>query len=246
MGSEEGLSSNEHYIRDQLRYPDWYIRLEDYLRKDIFPVVHDDPLLSARRNAFYDLVSKMLSKNLIPLAQTGPDLDSERQPIDTVVIHHTEEDPNITLEKLSALGLIRQYAQRYLDNDVWGHKELRGKPIWSGHFRNGRMVFFAYHWLVRPDGSTQSLLEDSAVGRHALDLNPRSIGLSFSGNFEHSTPSDSQIEAASRVISGNYSFVDPSRILGHREVIQQRTCPGDQFLGGWKNTLLEEIKKTPT
>ncbi len=244
MSGEDVNARIEQYWRDQLQHPDWYIRLEDYLRKDIFPVVHDNPALSLQRNRFYDVVTQMLIDRQIPLATSGPNLDSERQPIDTVVIHHTEENPDISLGKLSAIGFIRQYAQRYLDDDIYGHKGLKGQPIWSGHFRNGEMVFFAYHWLVRPDGTTDRLLDDQYVGRHALDLNPKSIGISLSGNYEHSTPPEEQVIATGKIIKESYPFIKPTRIFGHLEVMQQRTCPGNQFIRGWKGTILEAVKNS--
>jgi hypothetical protein len=243
MAETEKLNPELPYWRLQLSFPDWYVRLENYLRTEIFPIVHDDPELKARRHVFYDLVSDMLKKGRIPLAKGGPDLDAERQPIQAIIIHHTEEDPDISLDKLSAIAFIRQYAKAYLDDDLYGHKGVRGEPIWSGHFRNGRQVFFAYHWLIRPDGKAERLLEDSQMARHAVQMNPTTIGIALSGNYEHSTPPLTQIEAAAKVIRENYSFVDIGNILGHCEVMSGRTCPGDKFLPEWKKVLIEAVRR---
>lgn len=243
MEAEEAkASAQQEQWRQQLQYPDWYVRLEPYLRSTIYPIVHDDPELKAERHRFYGLVEDMLKTGEIPLAETGPNLDSERQPIKAVIIHHTEEDPNITLDRLSAIGFVRQYGQKYLDDDVYGHKGLRGQPIWSGHFKDGKMVFFAYHWLIRPDGQAERLLEDKYVGRHAVQNNPHTVGIALSGNYEHSTPPIEQIDSAAQTIRNNYAFVDVDRIFGHREVMEGRTCPGDKFLDGWKNTLVGAVK----
>lgn len=230
------------YWKGQLQYPDWYIRLEDYLKTTIYPIVHDNPALKAERHAFYALVEEMLEGGLIPLAETGPDLEAERQLLDTIVIHHTEEDPNITLSRLSAIGFVRQYGQNYLNDNVWGITGLKGQPVWSGHFREGKMVFFAYHWLIRPDGKAERLLDDKYIGRHSMQMNPRSIGIALSGNYEHSAPPLKQIKAAADTIKSNYDFVDQHRILGHCEVMEGRTCPGDEFLTNWKKTLLSLAK----
>lgn len=243
MSTESSNATNtESFWRAQLAYPNWYVRLEDYLRTTIYPIVHDNPKLKEGQHRFYGLVEEMLINNQIPLAETGPDLDSERQPIDAVIIHHTEEDPNISLDRLSAIGLVRQYGQKYLDDDVYGHKGLKGQPVWSGHFRNGKQVFFAYHWLIKPDGNAERLLDDKYVARHAVQNNPHTVGIALSGNYEHSTPPIAQINTVAQTIRDNYSFVDIGRIFGHREVMQGRTCPGDQFLGGWKNTLLSAVR----
>lgn len=227
------------FIKQQLQHPDWYIRLEDYLQSKIFPVVHGVPELKAERDIFYTLVEEMLEKGLIPLAESGPDLDVSRGKIDTIVIHHTEEEPDIRLTMLSAIGFVRQYGLNYLNDNVWGMTGLKGQPIWSGHFQSGKMVFFAYHWLVRPDGKEERLLDDTNVGRHSMDMNPRSIGIALSGNYEHATPPLSQIQATAHVIKENYAYIENDGILGHCEVMENRTCPGDRFLKEWKKTLVD-------
>lgn len=230
------------YWESRFRAPDWYNQLEHELTNFIFPYTPDDSLMKAWRHHVYELAGEMLERGEIPLAASGPNLDRERKELDTIVMHHTEENPAISLAKLSAIGLLRQYALEYLGNDVLGG-QVRGEPVWSGHFRQGKMVFFAYHWLIRPDGTVERLLEDSAIGWQAgnWDVNTRSIGIAISGNYSHSTPPDAQIAAAARVIREHYPFVARERIWGHCEVGSGPACPGDQFLGGWKEQLLAQL-----
>lgn len=227
------------YWESRFRYPDWYARLEHELNSSVLTVVHDDPLLQAWRHQVYSLAGEMLERGEIPLADSGPDLDAARQPLDTLVLHHTEEDPQIPLAKLNAIGLLRQYGSQYLENDVLG-RAVRGEPVWSGHFRQGRMVFFAYHWLIRPDGTCERLLDDSALGWHAgnWEINTRSIGIALSGNYEHATPPSAQLAATARLIRTYYPSIAPARIFGHCEIRPELTCPGEFFLTGWKKTLL--------
>jgi len=236
------LDFQREYWQSRLQYPDWYIRLEKELRQLFFPVVHNDPQLKVFRNRVYDLVEELLAGDKIPLAVGGPDLDRERKAIDTVVIHHTEEDPQMSLGKLSAIGLVRQYGFEYLENDVPGDR-VRGQPVWSGHFREGKMVFFAYHWLIRPDGRAERLLEDAYIGWHAgnWETNTRSVGVVLSGNYEEAIPPFAQIEAAAKVIREYYPRVARGCIIGHREVkkVASCTCPGAYFLATWKETLLQ-------
>ena len=242
MPSEMNLDFERAYWESRLRYPDWYNRLANELDQLFFPVVHDNPQLKAFRNQVYDLVEELLEGRAIPLAEEGPDLDKERRPVDTIVIHHTEEAPDMRLGKLSAIGLVRQYARQYLGDNVLGRR-IRGEPIWSGHFRNGEMVFFAYHWLIRPDGVAERLLEDRYIGWHAgnWDVNTRSVGIALSGNYENGTPPIAQIEAAAKVIREHYAHVAASDLVGHREVTGGITCPGADFLEGWKKRLISEI-----
>ncbi|HLI05132.1 MAG TPA: peptidoglycan recognition family protein [Ktedonobacteraceae bacterium] len=222
----------------QLCFPDWYVRLEEQLRSQLFPVVRSDPDLKRFRHQVYELVEALLEDGTLPLAQNGPEMDEERKPLDTIVIHHTTEEPDIRLGKLSAIGLVRQYAFQYLANNVLG-RPVRGQPIWSGHFRQGKMVFFAYHWLIRPDGKAERLLEDSYIGWHAgnWDINTRSIGIAFSGDYEDSSPPAAQIAAAARLARTQYPQIARARIFGHHEIAAGTTCPGAHFLHGWKYAL---------
>ena len=236
------LDFQQSYWEEQLLYPDWYVRLEDELQARFFPIVHSDPQLKAYRNKVYALIANMVEKKRLPLAEHGPNLDIQRQPLQTIVIHHTEEAPDIDLGRLSAIGLIRQYAYQYLAGNVLGHRVKR-QPIWSGHFRQGSMVFFAYHWLVRSDGTAERLLEDEYIGWHAgnWEMNTHSIGIALSGNFEHAVPSLTQIEAVAHLINKHYPCLDSKHIIGHREVREGITCPGAYFLNGWKATLLQRL-----
>lgn len=230
------------YWENKFRLPDWYRQLAYELTSFVFSVVHDDPQLKAWRHQIYSLAGEMLERGEIPLASAGPDLDEERKPLDTLVLHHTEEDPHISLAKLNAIGLLRQYGYQYLENNVLG-RAVSGEPVWSGHFRQGKMAFFAYHWLIRPDGTCEHLLEDHALGWHAgnWDINTRSIGIALSGNYEHTTPPPAQIAATAQLIRARYPSIASERILGHREIRPELTCPGEHFLSTWKEQLLQSI-----
>ena len=236
------LDFQRAYWEEKLLYPDWYVRLEDELQQLFFPVVHHNPQLKAFRNQVYELIAELVLARKLPLAHDGPNLDLHRQPLQTIVIHHTEEMPEMSLGKLSAIGLVRQYAYQYLTDNVLGHR-VKGQPIWSGHFRAGAMVFFAYHWLVRPDGTTERLLEDAYIGWHAgnWEVNTKSIGIALSGNYEDTAPPLTQIAAVAHLIKEQYSHIPKENVLGHREVKEGITCPGVYFLTDWKETLLNNL-----
>jgi len=122
-------------------------------------------------------------------------------------------------------------------------RHVSGEPVWSGHFRLGEMVFFAYHWLIRPDGTVERLLEDTAIGWHAGNwaVNTSSVGIALSGDYETNTPPYVQIEATARIIREHYPGVAQGSIAGHREVAGGVTCPGAYFLHGWKQTLWDLV-----
>lgn len=254
--TEQKNKLRNHWTK-YLQQPDWYIHLEPFLQEWIYSYVHDDQTVKAVREPFYLLVADMLENNEIPLALSGSDFDEPRRkrlemglpPIDTVVIHHSEADPGEHMDKqpklLNAVGAIRQYAYEFAKNP-----ELRGKPIWSGHFTpEGKQVFSAYNGLVTPDGNFTWMLEDRER-RYRLwhaggEINDRSAALVVVGNYERSIPPMVQIDGLARTIKENYPDVkfDSQHLLGHREVNSARTCPGENFLGeaGWKEALLDKL-----
>lgn len=242
MSAKQKSNITKEYLIKQLQHPDWYIRLEDFLTTIVFPI-EDNPKIKTERHMFYDLVNEMLSDGLIPLASKGPNFDKERKPIDTIVIHHTDENPHIKLSKLSAMGFVRQYGKDYLHEETCGYK-VKGQPIWSGHFKDGKMIFFAYHFIVFENGRIERLLENRYIGWQSgnWDINTRSIAIVLAGDYENKNPSEKQISSIGNIIKQNYSSVSLDRIFGHREINLQTICPGDKFIGGWKNTLLETAK----
>lgn len=242
MSVDKNINLSKDHLKKQLQYSDWYIRLGDFLTTKVFPI-EDNPKIKTQRHQFYDLVTQMLSENKIPLAKNGPNFDKDRKPIDTIVIHHSDEDPNMKLAKLSAIGFIRQYGKDYLHEETCGYK-VQGQPIWSGHFRNGKMIFFAYHFIVFENGRIERLLEDKYIGWQSgdWDINTRSIAIVLAGDYENKKPSEKQIKAIANIIKQNYPHVSLNRVFGHREINLQTICPGDKFIGGWKNTLLEAAR----
>jgi hypothetical protein len=167
-----------------------------------------------------------LERGMIALAETGENEDAERKLVDTVVIHHTSGTAsNYTLPYLNATQLLRIYVPAYLA-DGRHHK----KPLWSGHFYNGKQVFWGYHWFIFPDGRAERILPDSAIGWHAgnWEVNTRSVGICFAGNFMEQPPNPAMLQACQQIITEHYN--DPvMRLIGHKEAPRDTTCPGDTF-----------------
>ena len=105
------------------------------------------------------------------------------------------------------------------------------------------MVFFAYHWLIRSDGSAQRLLQDNQIGWHAgsWSINCASVAICFSGDFEKKIPNKKMLNAAVKIIRENYSQVKKKNILGHGETKPEPTsCPG-KYLGHIKRYIWERL-----
>jgi hypothetical protein len=228
--------------RETLRRPDWYLTLQpEYEALFQRARAAADPAVAASIAVpIYEFFQERLACGEIVLGATGPAWDGQRMPIDTAVIHHTKLRPGVTWQRLDAIQLIRVYA-RYYTHPGAHERHIRGQPIHSGHLRDGRQVFYAYHWLVREDGSSERLLLDGETGWQAGDwnVNCRSVAIALDANLEHTSPPDAMLAEAARILREHYPDVAAGRVLGHREVNPRTTCPGGAFLGGWKRRLLE-------
>ncbi|MDO8572564.1 MAG: peptidoglycan recognition family protein [bacterium] len=222
----------------------WYLFLaEDLLNLNKKAQEGNGKITQEIKDEVYSFFENHLANGDIMLGRQGPNWDQERKPIDTVVIHHTRGNPNITQQRLSAMHLIRLYALYYASPTYEPDKYIKGQPIYSNHFRDGKQVFYAYHWLVRMNGDVERLLPDNETGWHAgnWEVNCRSVAICLDNNYENSSPSDVVLSATAKIIKENYGNVDKKRIFGHREINPKKTCPGNLFLDGWKGNLLEII-----
>lgn len=219
--------------------PDWYVQLADELML-IRELPGKDPAKYKVREYFED----RLFNDKVALAKTGPDLDEQRKPVDTIVVHHTSNDQAYTLPKMNAVQLLNVYVPHYLNPGEGREKSMQYQPIWSNHFHEGRQVFYAYHWFIHKDGSIQRLLGDDKIGWHAgnWDINCRSVGICLDDDYSMKDPDRPTIERLARLIKEHYPHIEIKSIVGHREVNPTTTCPGNNFLGGWKNDLLELLQ----
>jgi hypothetical protein len=235
---------DEALWREVVKKPDWYLVLGPNLKKLMTRALWSKATTKEEiRSEVYSFFIKNLESGQVFLAESGPNWDKERKTIDTIVIHHTSHSPGVTWQQIDAVHLLRLYANYYSSPYDNRDKSIKGQPIFSNHFRSGRQVFYAYHWLVRNDGSTERLLNDNEVGWQAgnWEVNCKSVAICLDNDYENSSPSDVVIAAVARLIKANYSAVKPENILGHRQVNPKTTCPGSQFLNGWKKDLINSL-----
>lgn len=238
------------YWSERIKQPDWYFEMAELYRNRHKMMRDADPAQwKAYKQEVFDFFTEKLIAGEIALGTTGKDFDVERKPIDYVVIHHTDISPGLTQDALSALTLIRLYASYYAapydDRDV----SVKGQPIYSGHFRGDKQIFWPYHWIVRGDGTEERLLLDSEVGWHAGDwqMNCRSVGIVLDNDYMKGRPSEAEIRGVADIIKKNYPDVPKDHIIGHKEVRSDRTCPGELFLStptqkGWKDQILDLLQ----
>jgi hypothetical protein len=95
-----------------LSMPAWYLTLVPEMEAFNRAIKNESPeVKSACRTLLYDYFEAHLMRGEIALSRKLEDADCERQPIDTVVIHHTSSPLGLSPDRLSAIELIRLYPQ---------------------------------------------------------------------------------------------------------------------------------------
>ncbi|MFH1170987.1 MAG: peptidoglycan recognition family protein [bacterium] len=222
-----------------LQSPDWYVRLADEL-KHLQELGKRSEKETAQQigGALYGFFEERLERGEIALGTNGRDEDAERKSIDTIIIHHTSGKPGMTVERLNAMHLLRLYVPEFLKRAQAGAIQ----PIVSGHLRNGRQMFYAYHWLVRKDGSVERLLADEEIGWQAgkWEVNCRSVAICFDDDLSETQPSAAALRAAEKVLRRYTGRVTKERVFGHCQINPQTTCPGSRFLSSWGTKLINQ------
>jgi hypothetical protein len=239
---------NENEWKEKIKQPSWYFEVPLMLEKLSELRNKDESEYKTTIKNIYSFFEVQLDLGNVFLGNVANIWDIERKPIDTIVIHHTHHEEKLTKERLSAIELIRLYAPYFNKPYSRMDKKLRGEPVFSGHIRNDKQIFYPYHWIVRKNGEVEQLLFDNEIGWHAgnWDVNCRSIGIALDGDYENSTPSETQLKAITDLIKEKYPTIKKDMIKGHREINSKTTCPSNLFLTtsekkGWKKTLLEVI-----
>ena len=236
---------NEQKWTEAIKHPDWYLQIfDDYKNLTDRVDQKGTGLAEEIKEEMYNFFENNLASNNVALATAGPNWDEERKPIDTIIIHHTKSQPGISWQRLSAMHLVRLYGGYYSSPYNEAEQHLKGQAIFSHHFRDSQPVFYAYHWLVRMDGQIERLLDDNEIGWQAgnWEVNCRSIAICLDNNFENSSPSALVLGSCAQLIREYYPRVSLENIKGHREVNPKTTCPGNQFMAGWKLKLEELLK----
>lgn len=220
---------------EAVKSPDWYLSIyPEY--ENLVKSIDDlgQRKYKACKRQIYDFFELRLKSQTIALADYGPDWDQERAATKKIIIHHTSQPSGISTLRVSAIQLINIYARNYYFDQV-----SKGAGIFSNHFRNGRQVFYVYHWLVRSDGDAERLLDDNQIGWQSgmWDTNKESVAICLDGDFENSSPNEKMIKAVADLIKKNYPTIKGKNILGHREINKKTSCPGNKFLNVWKKEI---------
>lgn len=237
------LVFDENRWRQIVRKSDWYfefIKFSNKAKQELSEDTNEPQKLNKQVRHFFE---EALATGKVALGLSGPDWDSEREPIDTIVIHHTSAEPGYRLPYMNATQLLNVYAPYFTNPYDERDKAVKGQPIWSGHFKGSQQIFYLYHWLMRLDGSFERLLDDDQIGWHAGNwgINKRSIAICIDNDYENQDPTDEILHKLADFIKENYPQIKPGQIIGHREARSGTICPGKNFVSGWKPKLLKYL-----
>lgn len=229
--SMESLAKLENRWRTSLVLPEWYFRLESDIRRYILRPPEND-CDRRRRWKIYDLVAEALEHGILGRVGSELNCDTERQSIRFAVLHHSGTLPDVSISRLSAMGLLRLYVPATL-NRANGPDQIDGQ-IRSGHSRNGQELFHAYHWIVRTDGRAERLLPDSAIGWHSgnWEINCSSVGICLAGDYSAVPPTLEMLTAIGELLT----LYSSCELVLHSSVNASTNCPGS-----WANTFVANM-----
>ncbi len=223
----------------KIENPFWYDDVTQLMEAVTILHSHNKVEANKLKDAIYSFFEEKLREGKVSLGTDGKKWNLERKPIDTIVIHHTSNPEGLSKDRLSAIELLRLYAPAYA-------KRTKREPIYSDHIRDGKQVFWPYHWMIRADGTSERLLDDDEIGWQAgnWDINCRSIAICIDDDHQYSVPDKKELKIIADLIRSQYSQVSKDRIFGHCEINPKTTCPSELFLNtaerhGWKEDLLE-------
>jgi hypothetical protein len=236
------LEFDEQYWGKVIQRPDWYLEFVPYTQKVHKNLGENSQEARKFRKTIRHFFEKELEADNVALAQSGPDLDALREPVNTIVIHHSGH-PNYSLSYMNAVQLLNIYAPYYMNPTVRDERHLKGEAIWPGHFREGKPSFISYHWLMRMDGTFERLLKDEELGWHAgnWEINKQSVGICLDNDYARQDPTAKTLQKLATHIQKNYPEIKPENIIGHCEAREGTICPGTNFLDVWKPKLLAYI-----
>jgi hypothetical protein len=249
MTAGSALDFDKVYWASAISRPDWYFEFVDWAEKAQDLLGADSEQANQLRRDIRHFFEDKLKEGKVALANTGPNWDQQRLPVDTVVIHHTSAEPGYRLSYMNAVQLLNIYATHYANSKDGINKRFPGQPvssakaIWSGHFRGDKPSFLCYHWLMRMDGKFERLLDDDLIGWHAgnWDINRPSVAICLDNDFDARCPAEKTLKQLASHIKNHYPRVKKNRIIGHCEARVGTTCPGKHFVDEWKPKLLELI-----
>jgi len=172
---------DEDLWKEKIKNPLWYLEVPEEMKKLISLKSENEAEFQKSKEQIYSFFENELDLSNVYLGEVVKNFDEERKGIDTIVIHHTHGDNPMSKERLSAMEFLRLYVP-YFSNPTYENDQIiRGKAIYSGHYRNEKQIFYPYNFFVNEDGSVEELLFENEIGWHSGDwgVNCRSVAIAL-------------------------------------------------------------------
>ena len=118
------------------------------------------------------------------------------------------------------------------------HKEKFGMKSKLGYW-------VGYHMHISPDGTktqTRMMDEESAA---VIGHNSDSIHIELDGDFNYNLPTKKQEEALTELLESMLRFYPDAKVVLHREIQKNRTCPGHLFTRFFLETQILNLHTKP-
>lgn len=126
-----------------------------------------------------------------------------------------------------AWALTKRTATEHLILHHAAVREATAQAIHRAHLGNG-WSGIAYHYYVRANGDIYRGRPEDTQGGHTLNMNERSIGICFEGNFEEHEMPAAQFEAGRELIADICSRYEGIKVSRHLDW-NATACPGKNF-----------------
>jgi hypothetical protein len=152
--------------------------------------------------------------------------------IDTIVIHHSATPSTLDTKK-SLNSFNNSHKQRFYD----AYPKSQKQPLGGTEY-----PYIAYHYCIDRKGAITKTRQHEFIGYHAgnWDVNKDSLGILLIGNFDIEYPTDAQLNACQGLVQELKKKLSIEKILGHRQVVSYKSCPGKNVTDDYIYSLLDK------
>jgi hypothetical protein len=112
------------------------------------------------------------------------------------------------------------------------------------NFQSSLGHYIGYHYFIDKEGKVTQGRADKDEGAHTIGMNNQSLGICMAGNFDLTTPTDTQQKALKSLIANKMQEygISIDQIVPHRH-FANKTCYGKHLSDDWCKNLVKPVEK---